>query len=326
MSTVKDKVTKKPSGEDNKAPASIPRNELSKLVLSEKSGDRSRDSGDKSRKCGEKCKLFTLRWWTSILPNVITGLWDVFKWYYPEPDKVASAAEEMKAMTVVFEEPEHFALRKAVKERIFHENPNYYTLVIAGQDGVGKTTAVLSSLNAVPGVAYVSCVTSTKVVFETLLEGVGIAVGSRDPIAILTSVLQAMKLKGYKKPVIVVDVSKAWTSKEFATLLDATKYLGADLKLARFILVANAELSSHLVAMNHDDLRCEVYYVPKASEEEAKWFLVNSMSSLKNESGEQLIPDAEKDQLVKIALDSIDRRFSSLVSLFLVKPVLPHRI
>ena len=239
----------------------------------------------------------------------------MFKWYYPEPDKVARAAKEMKAMTVVFEEPEHFVQRKEVKERILHENRNYYTLVIAGQDGVGKTTAVLSSLNEVPGVAYVSCVTSTKAVFETLLEDVGIAVGSRDPIVILKSVLQAMKLKGYKKPVIVVDVSKAWTNEEFATLLGITKYLGAELKLARFILVANSELSSRLVAMNHDDLRCEVCYVPKASEEEAEWFLMNSMSSLKNESGGQLIPDAEKDQLVKIALDSTDRRFSSLVSL-----------
>ena len=311
-SSSKDEPKKKPSDGDS---APCPGNEPSNL---EHSADRSDKSGDKGKPHWLK--------WVGAAASAVTffsifvgGGWELYKYHHPEPHEASRAIRKMKELKVPFKEPKHFIQRKAVEEKIhdeLYENPKCYTTIIAGQRGVGKTTSVLSCFKEEPGVVYISGMRTNDAVFKKILQVFDIEVKTRDAMLLLQRILENIEHKGCKPPVFVIDISEAWTSEDFTNFLIATKQLGADLKLTRFLLVVSSELSSYRVPICYTDLRCEIFYVPEATEKEAKQFLLKSISSLKNASGEKLVPENEEDHMVKIALDCADRRFLSLSQLF----------
>ena len=133
-------------------------------------------------------------------------------------------------------------------------------------------------------------------VFEKILQIFDIEVKTRDAMLLLQQLLENIEdKKGCKPPVFVIDISEEWTSEDFTRFLIAAKIRGADLKLTRFLIVVSSELSSYRVPICYTDLRCEIFYVPEATEEEAKQLLLKSVLLLKNASGEKLVPENEED-------------------------------
>ena len=171
----------------------------------------------------------------------VGGGWELYKYHHP--DEATKAIRKMKELKVPFKEPKPFIQRKAVEEKIhgyLYKNPECYTTIIAGQRGVGKTTSVLSCFKEEPCVVYISGMQTKDAVFEKILQIFDIEVKTRDAMLLLQQLLENIEDQGCKPPVFVIDISEEWTSEDFPRFfLIATKILGADLKLTRFLIMVS---------------------------------------------------------------------------------------
>ena len=232
--------------------------------------------------------------------------------FYAKPVEKYWALKKLKKMSIKFEEPIDFVPRSKLEEVIRSKLRGNRTVIVAGTRGVGKSTLVKSCFKGETTVLSSGGVPISKEdVFQGLLEQLSMTVDKIAAASTIKLILTMAKRNNYKKPTIIVEVNGSWESSDLRDFLISLKCMGADEELASFIVVISAELSSYNININYKDLRCDIVYVPEASEEEAKKFFINRFSAMKDTSGENLFRDNEVDDMVKFALANVDRRFLS---------------
>ena len=250
----------------------------------------------------------------------VVGAIGTYTIFFANPVEKYLALKKLKKESIKFEEPIDFVPRSELEEVIQSKLRDNRTVIVSGTRGVGKSTLVQSCFKGETSVLLSGEVSISKEdVFHSLLNQLSMTVDKIAATTTIGQVLDLAKHNNYKRPTIIVEVNGSWKSSDLRDFLVSLKVMGADRKLASFVVVISAELSSYNININYKDLRCDIVYVPEASEEEAKKFFINRFSAMKDTSGENLFRDNEVDDMVKFALENVDRRFLSFQYL------IPHK-
>ena len=258
----------------------------------------------------------------SAIVSTIAAVGGVYVFFYPRVKKKLQIYRALQT-PLVFEPPNNYIERKELQEIIkqWRLSNTFRTLVVAGSRGVGKTTTVRSTFSGETGVLYYTMSESqtSKDVWRSLLGKLASEASLEDPVSQLTEFLVNNKRSGKKPPVIVIEITELMTGAELRRVLNVAKDLGGDSQLAKIVVVVSAELSSYEVGVAYGDLRCKIWYVPEATNDEAKKYFEKLFSTLPSTSGGLLFTKSDIGPMVEFALGKVDRRFLSFSSLLDLK-------
>lgn len=175
------------------------------------------------------------------------------------------------------------------------------TVVVVGNRGIGKTTAVRSAFQNMKGVLLIECAglfIGKKSVALEALRRLHVKAPVSDPVIFLESILERVVQKGKPNPIIVVDIDTRWKSEEVEEILLWAKKFGADNSLIKVVVVVSPVLSSYSASIGFTELRCVMLHLNEASDEEAEEFFRRSFSKFKFKNGKQFTSEDTERLLI----------------------------
>ena len=252
--------------------------------------------------------------------------WRLYKNLREPETIVINATKALENSTVKIEKMVlHFLERKNVfnsLEPTFKGHSS--TAVVYGPRGSGKSTAVMHVFSNRKCVVTSTLPTDgesktcVKDWASSVLDSLGIQniPSGVDPLNILEESLVQFKAKGQKTtslkdlPIIIVEVDSRCEGQFLENLLLQTKHLGADRKLANFVVVLSASRAAYNVQIGLNKLRAHAVLVDELSDDEAKEYLRSYlMKTIKN------LSDEEVEEVVNDALCKVGNLLLDLVSL-----------